>query len=127
MALARFIEFNGEWHKECSGPCKGAFASDSLDGLRAFFPRTKSRKMQMQHKNAIGKGNQSRNRYPEKYTARAKLNNAVSRGLIIKPKACSQCFMPGVVHGHHKNYKKPLDVVWLCHPCHAEVHFNERI
>jgi hypothetical protein len=27
-----------------------------------------------------------------------------------------------LVHGHHPDYSKRLEVVWLCSVCHAAVH-----
>lgn len=26
------------------------------------------------------------------------------------------------IHGHHEDYKKPLEVVWVCFACHAIRH-----
>ena len=28
----------------------------------------------------------------------------------------------GVAHAHHEDYSKPYDVVWLCPPCHRNLH-----
>jgi hypothetical protein len=43
-----------------------------------------------------------------------------SRGLL-QPMACEQC---GDVDAekHHEDYAKPLDVHWLCRPCHLAEH-----
>lgn len=53
------------------------------------------------------------------------LRCAVKRGKIDKPSRCSVCQEPANVrdmHGHHKDYTKPLDVVWLCRVCHQAAH-----
>lgn len=59
----------------------------------------------------------------EKYKARMILNNAVAGEIIIKPKNCSQCgYKNSKIHGHHPNYNFPLQVVWVCPPCHEVFH-----
>jgi hypothetical protein len=62
--------------------------------------------------------------YPEKVLARQTLQKAVSRGLVKRPANCSSCCLPSrrTLHGHHDDYSKPLDVVWLCGPCHRIRH-----
>lgn len=57
-----------------------------------------------------------REKSPGKYRARTKLNNALRDGRIIK-KPCAIC---GDVNSeaHHKDYRKYLDVIWLCRKHH---------
>jgi hypothetical protein len=40
----------------------------------------------------------------------------------MKPAACSACGLVGRVQGHHEDYSKPLDVIWLCQKCHGLRH-----
>ena len=67
-----------------------------------------------------------RERYPEKYRARTTLGHAVERGRVVKPTSCEVCgFEPEdslLIHGHHHDYSKPLEVHWLCHHCHDALH-----
>jgi len=60
-------------------------------------------------------------KYPEKYKARWALQYAVRSGKVIKPKFCSSCGVEGKIQGHHHDYSKPLDVIWLCKKCHEKV------
>jgi len=66
-------------------------------------------------------------RNPEKETARRKFSRAIKAGQIIRPSICSKCGSAGKIEGHHHDYKKPLDVVWLCFMCHREEHGQEAV
>lgn len=47
------------------------------------------------------------------------LRTAVRFG-VVEPQGCVVCGQPGV--GHHHDYSKPLDVIWLCQPHHWAEH-----
>ena len=57
--------------------------------------------------------------------ARILLNQAVQRGEITRPPFCSMCGGEADVHGHHHDYRKPLDVIWLCASCHGLAHASD--
>lgn len=44
----------------------------------------------------------------------------------LKRGVCKKCGSTEKTHGHHEDYSKPLDVVWLCPPCHRELHRQKR-
>ena len=60
--------------------------------------------------------------HPEGERARNAINGGVRRGHIFRPDSCSACGKVGRLQGHHPDYTKPLDVVWLCSPCHSREH-----
>lgn len=64
-------------------------------------------------------------RNPEKRAAHVILGNAIKSGKVKKPTSCSKCmkFMRSrILHGHHFDYTKPLEVEWLCVYCHIDEH-----
>lgn len=69
------------------------------------------------------------NEYQKKHRlsrdARQILRRAVSKGLISKNINCENCFSDVFIEAHHKDYSKPLEVVWLCRACHKSLHFTK--
>lgn len=61
-----------------------------------------------------------RKEHPEKYKAHWTLNNAIRSGKMQR-QPCTECGREDT-HAHHHDYSKPLDVEWLCPPCHAKRH-----
>ena len=57
---------------------------------------------------------------PEKEKARYLVHKAVKKGVLVK-KPCIVC-NEKKTEGHHEDYSKPLDVVWLCATHHNERH-----
>lgn len=62
-----------------------------------------------------------RAKHPEAYRAQNAVNNAIRDGKL-KKLPCAMCGSQENVQGHHKDYSKALDVVWLCAKCHHRVH-----
>lgn len=60
--------------------------------------------------------------HPERKRAAGQLSKAVSKGLVAKPPCCTYCGSGGRIEAHHPDYSRPLDVVWLCVPCHRRTH-----
>jgi hypothetical protein len=58
---------------------------------------------------------------PAGYHAHNALNNAIRDGKLTK-EPCALCGTTQHIHGHHKNYAEPLNVMWLCAKCHSRVH-----
>lgn len=64
-------------------------------------------------------------RNPEKRKAHNAVNNAKRRG-NLHATPCAVC-ESSKVEGHHDDYSKPLDVVWLCSTHHKDQHREEDI
>lgn len=61
---------------------------------------------------------------PEKNQAHIILNNAIASGKITR-KPCEKCG-EAKAEGHHEDYSKPLEVIWLCRKCHCNYHKERR-
>lgn len=61
-----------------------------------------------------------RARFPKKYAATQSVAWAIKKK-ILHPKPCMVCG-DKKVHGHHPDYSKQLDVMWLCAAHHQEWH-----
>lgn len=62
---------------------------------------------------------------PEKYKAHCMINNAIRDGKMTRKSNCEGCGDKCDTYGHHCDYSKPLDVVWLCPSCHKTTHALE--
>jgi hypothetical protein len=65
-------------------------------------------------------------KYPEKVAARNAVNSAVRAGTLVKPTFCENCWQDLPLEGHHPDYSKPLDVIWLCRQCHVDQHSTRK-
>lgn len=61
--------------------------------------------------------------YIRRRKANYAMGNAVRDGRLAKPDRCEACGNAGRIEGHHPDYDKPLEVNWLCSPCHRRVHY----
>lgn len=65
---------------------------------------------------------------PHQVKARQKVMKALKSGRL-KPRPCELCGFEGrakdgrnLVHAHHDDYSKPLEVRWICVKCHYKEH-----
>jgi len=62
-----------------------------------------------------------RSAHPKEIGARAILKIALKSGHLIK-QPCEKCGAISNVDGHHPDYEKPLDIIWLCRAHHMQEH-----
>ena len=104
---------------------------------RRFYRSERSRKWREAwrqtedgRKSILASSRIARQRRPAAKNAHNTLFRALRNGSIKRPDSCSRCECSprkGVdgrilIHAHHNDYAKPLDVVWLCSQCHANLH-----
>ncbi len=65
-------------------------------------------------------------KYPEKMRARQKVYRAKKSGKLL-PQPCEICGTKENIQAHHPDYKKPLDVMWLCPDDHRKIEIENRL
>lgn len=105
------------------GKCKECTKIDVRNRPKALTRAYDRRRAQTPGRRAWASLSQKRIRelYPEKYKARTAVSNAVRSGRLVK-QPCRECGSTLKVEGHHPDYSKPLDIVWLCDGCHHAEH-----
>jgi hypothetical protein len=91
--------------------------------LRQALAQQKSRRHNPEYRRKNVENYKHRNY--DKYLAGRILRAAVQRGHISKPKHCTNCGLVCNPEGHHRDYSKPLEVMWLCRGCHCREHGRE--
>lgn len=61
---------------------------------------------------------------PIKIIAHGILNRAIAKGEVVR-EPCRVCDTTHNVWGHHEDYTKPLDVLWLCPTHHKALHRHQ--
>lgn len=55
--------------------------------------------------------------------SRRKVSYAIERGKLERGTCCEDCETTDEkIYGHHEDYNKPLEVIWLCQSCHMRRH-----
>lgn len=61
---------------------------------------------------------------PSKQNARKCVEAAIVAGVLTRPSVCSGCGCSDTEHrieAHHHDYRNPLNVIWVCTPCHRRL------
>ncbi len=69
-------------------------------------------------------------KHPTKQNARKCVEAALACGEIARPDVCWGCGCSSDEHrieAHHHDYARPLDVTWLCTPCHRQMDARRRV
>ena len=61
-------------------------------------------------------------KYPDRTAAYSAVARAVRSGTLVRPEKCQGCEQAANLNAHHENYKRPLEVIWLCARCHMHHH-----
>ena len=108
---------------ECTKKDASEHRSNNLEKARAYDRE----RAKQPHRQAL-KTEQTRFWRAED-TRRSKCHRAVAlaikKGELVR-KDCNRCGEPKSL-AHHEDYDKPLQVIWLCQPCHKRRHKEMKI
>jgi hypothetical protein len=120
---------------ECHKKCVRKNRAENIEYYREYdakrFQEQPERRAKNEEYNKSPRGRELKKGYTKKWLAlnqvkrraHIKVGNAVRDGKLEKATACQVCgATERRLHGHHHDYSKPLDVVWVCPPCHREFH-----
>lgn len=63
-----------------------------------------------------------RKSHDQKFLARQIVQLALKGKMIFKPLQCARCESMEKIEAHHEDYARPLDILWVCYPCHRMIH-----
>lgn len=104
--------------KECTKRDVAEHRNANLEKIRAY-DRERS---QLKHRVALR--TEVNRAWRDEDGRRQKCHGAVRRAIIsgeLVRKPCERCGEEKSV-AHHENYDEPLNVTWLCQPCHMQRH-----
>ena len=110
--------------KDCTKKRVGSHRLQNLDRIRNY-DRERG-KLPHRKKQNTERTRRIRREKPGYYSAHQAIANAIKSGRIKKPQKCAWCGREhSQIEGHHEDYRKPLDVIWLCSPCHKIYHLGK--
>ena len=106
--------------KDCDKKRMREYRERNVERLRAY-DNNRHNKAERIRKNNIRLANRSD--LPDDYhMAHSKVKYAIKTGKLLRPRICEVCGCECKPEAHHVDYDRPLDVVWLCPPCHKKLH-----
>jgi len=107
----KYYAENREKHMEV---CR-QWQRDNRDKVNEYQKRARKK-----HREVTRRWNQNN---PDRIKAHKLLNYAVFKGEVTKLNTCQVCGCESKdVEGHHYDYSKPLEVIWVCTKCHGWIH-----
>jgi len=112
------VEFEYKKHSWCNS-CRSLGVQEYMKKHRDKKRKWNAEYAKRHIKKFTEKNKIYREKYPEKHKAHNKVITALRNGSLIKL-PCETCGEKA--HAHHDNYNNPLNVKWLCHLHHMELH-----
>ena len=136
--ISNFYVSNYSKCKQCTKDSVNKRRAEKIEQIREYDRNRKNAKERvLKNKERLEKyKTQNKDKYDEycksknewaknnriKRNAHNKVSRALLKGIIKRPTDCQVCGDITKIEAHHDDYEKPLDVMWLCVPCHNERH-----
>lgn len=104
--------------KDCTRSDAAKNRWDNIDRLREY-DRARGKEPH-RIKNTVKQTKAWRGKDKRRNKAHETVARALKKGTLQKQDCC-RCQSPKTI-AHHEDYDFPLDVVWLCQPCHKQRH-----
>lgn len=104
--------------KECTKKDVAKHRANNLEKVRAYDRERGKRPERIKLATEICKAWRAEDKRRQK--AHSAVFSAIKRGDLVRM-SCVRCGTEKT-EAHHEDYDKPLDVVWLCSPCHKQRH-----
>jgi len=104
--------------KGCSKNDANKHRSENLDKIRAYDRERGKNAARVKQRTEVNRAWRAEDKRRQK--AHYAVSQAIRNGRIQR-EPCIRC---GEVKSlaHHEDYDKPLDIMWLCQPCHKQRH-----
>lgn len=106
--------------KKCTKKRIASHRLHNIERIRAYD--RKRGKLSHRKELSIENTRKARKRNPLYNKTHLAVSRAIKKGILTRPTICTKCNSHNVkIEGHHEDYTKPLDVIWLCIPCHRKL------
>lgn len=104
--------------KECTKNDVNKHRQENIEKIRAYDRERAKNSDRIKAASAVNKA--WRNADKRRSVAHSAVARAIKAGRLLRM-PCSRCGDANSL-AHHEDYDKPLEVVWLCQPCHKQRH-----
>ena len=109
--------------KECTKKDAGQHRASNLEKIREYDRRRGKNADRIKASTAINR--LWREEDKRRQACHSKVSTAIKNGTLVRS-PCERCGDVKSV-AHHEDYDKPLEVMWLCQPCHKQRHREIKI
>ena len=104
--------------KECTKNDVNKHRQENIEKIRAYDRKRAKNSDRIKAAAEVNKA--WRNADKRRSAAHSAVASAIKTGGLVRM-PCSRCGNTNSL-AHHEDYDKPLEVVWLCQPCHKQRH-----
>ena len=104
--------------KECAKKDVATHRAENLEKVRAYDRERGKRPERIKLATEICRAWRAEDK--RRHVAHSAVARAIRKGELVRM-SCVKCGAEKT-EAHHEDYDKPLDVVWLCSPCHKKRH-----